>query len=182
MAPANRKPDRGCPGQATVSQRSPQGTGHRKTENGKRKTENEHKKTRQPDDRSEAAGFFLSGWWSRGESNPWPQHCERCALPTELRPQTMCAAEYDRSPLRCQAPKAAFFTPPQRLPPAPLRRVKKTAPRPLLAAPGRATFDLPHLLSSSGPQGPATGVSALRYVSTRGNAPELSFDDLLLSG
>ena len=25
-------------------------------------------------------------WWSRGESNPWPHHCERCALPTELRP------------------------------------------------------------------------------------------------
>ena len=26
-------------------------------------------------------------WWSRGESNPWPRHCERRALPTELRPQ-----------------------------------------------------------------------------------------------
>ena len=24
--------------------------------------------------------------WSIGESNPWPQHCERCALPTELIP------------------------------------------------------------------------------------------------
>ena len=28
--------------------------------------------------------FFL---WSIGESNPWPQHCERCALPTELIPR-----------------------------------------------------------------------------------------------
>ena len=26
-------------------------------------------------------------WWSRWESNPRPQHCERCALPTELRPR-----------------------------------------------------------------------------------------------
>ncbi len=25
--------------------------------------------------------------WSEGESNPWPQHCERCALPTELPPR-----------------------------------------------------------------------------------------------
>ena len=27
-------------------------------------------------------------WWSRGESNSRPSHCERDALPTELRPQT----------------------------------------------------------------------------------------------
>ena len=26
-------------------------------------------------------------WWSRGESNPRPSHCERDALPSELRPQ-----------------------------------------------------------------------------------------------
>ena len=26
------------------------------------------------------------GWWSRGESNPGPSHCERDALPSELRP------------------------------------------------------------------------------------------------
>jgi hypothetical protein len=26
-------------------------------------------------------------WWSRGGSNPWPYHCERYALPTELLPQ-----------------------------------------------------------------------------------------------
>ena len=26
-------------------------------------------------------------WWSRWGSNPRPQHCERCALPTELRPR-----------------------------------------------------------------------------------------------
>ena len=28
-------------------------------------------------------------WWRRRESNPRPQHCERCALPTELRPHAM---------------------------------------------------------------------------------------------
>jgi hypothetical protein len=28
-------------------------------------------------------------WWSRGESNPWPRHCERRALPTELLPRTL---------------------------------------------------------------------------------------------
>ena len=27
-------------------------------------------------------------WWSRGGSNPRPPHCERGALPAELRPQT----------------------------------------------------------------------------------------------
>ena len=26
------------------------------------------------------------GWWSQGDSNPWPSHCERDALPTELWP------------------------------------------------------------------------------------------------
>ena len=26
------------------------------------------------------------GWWRRGDSNPLPQRCERCALPDELRP------------------------------------------------------------------------------------------------
>ncbi len=25
-------------------------------------------------------------WWRRRDSNPRPQHCERCALPTELLP------------------------------------------------------------------------------------------------
>src|SRR5262249_52252550 len=29
---------------------------------------------------------FRRNWWSRGESNPWPRHCERRALPTELLP------------------------------------------------------------------------------------------------
>ena len=29
----------------------------------------------------------LWGYWSEGESNPRPQHCERCALPIELRRQ-----------------------------------------------------------------------------------------------
>ena len=29
---------------------------------------------------------FETLWWSRGESNPRPRHCERRALPTELRP------------------------------------------------------------------------------------------------
>ena len=28
----------------------------------------------------------MSEWWSLGDSNPWPLHCERSALPTELRP------------------------------------------------------------------------------------------------
>ena len=27
-------------------------------------------------------------WWSIGDSNPWPQHCERCALPTVLMPHS----------------------------------------------------------------------------------------------
>ena len=27
------------------------------------------------------------GWWSWGDSNPRPHHCERCALPTELQPR-----------------------------------------------------------------------------------------------
>ena len=31
-------------------------------------------------------GSNSSRWWSRWGSNPRPQHCERCALPTELRP------------------------------------------------------------------------------------------------
>ena len=30
------------------------------------------------------------GWWSRQESNLRPSHCERDALPTELRPQPNC--------------------------------------------------------------------------------------------
>ncbi len=49
--------------------------------------------------RRSCGGYFRSGigprararraggeWWSRGESNPWPRHCERRALPTELLP------------------------------------------------------------------------------------------------
>ena len=32
-------------------------------------------------------GYEIRTWWSRWESNPRPQHCERCALPTELRPR-----------------------------------------------------------------------------------------------
>ena len=30
-------------------------------------------------------------WWSVGDSNPWPQRCERCALPTVLTPQISLA-------------------------------------------------------------------------------------------
>ena len=26
-------------------------------------------------------------WWSIGDSNPWPQHCQCCALPTALMPR-----------------------------------------------------------------------------------------------
>ena len=33
-----------------------------------------------------ASGGELRLWWSRGESNPRPRHCERRALPTELAP------------------------------------------------------------------------------------------------
>jgi hypothetical protein len=29
---------------------------------------------------------LLSLWWSLWGSNPRPQHCQRCALPTELKP------------------------------------------------------------------------------------------------
>ena len=29
---------------------------------------------------------LLVNRWSIGDSNPWPQHCERCALPTVLMP------------------------------------------------------------------------------------------------
>ena len=32
--------------------------------------------------------FSEGGWWSRGGSNSRPPHCERGALPAELRPQT----------------------------------------------------------------------------------------------
>jgi hypothetical protein len=31
-------------------------------------------------------GASQRGWWRRGDSNPLPQRCERCALPDELRP------------------------------------------------------------------------------------------------
>ena len=31
-------------------------------------------------------GASQKGWWRRGDSNPLPQRCERCALPDELRP------------------------------------------------------------------------------------------------
>ena len=33
---------------------------------------------------------LYSKWWSRGGSNPRPSHCERDALPSELRPQQGC--------------------------------------------------------------------------------------------
>jgi site-specific DNA recombinase len=40
-----------------------------------------------PDEKNRRAGGSNSlRWWSRRGSNPRPQHCERCALPTELRP------------------------------------------------------------------------------------------------
>ena len=29
----------------------------------------------------------LLSWWSVGDSNPWPQHCQCCALPTALMPR-----------------------------------------------------------------------------------------------
>jgi hypothetical protein len=35
-------------------------------------------------------GSNLFRWWSRGGSNPRPPHCERGALPAELRPQRGC--------------------------------------------------------------------------------------------
>ena len=31
-------------------------------------------------------------WWSIADSNRWPQHCERCALPTELMPHISLAS------------------------------------------------------------------------------------------
>src|SRR5881397_1650635 len=37
-------------------------------------------------ERSPLWKFCLTGWWSRQESNLRPSHCERDALPTELRP------------------------------------------------------------------------------------------------
>src|SRR5580698_1473311 len=32
------------------------------------------------------SNITAAAWWSRGESNPRPPHCERGALPSELRP------------------------------------------------------------------------------------------------
>src|SRR5208283_2714650 len=31
-------------------------------------------------------GHWMTGWWRRGGSNSRPSHCERDALPAELRP------------------------------------------------------------------------------------------------
>ena len=33
-----------------------------------------------------ALPWSLVYWWSVGDSNPWPQHCQCCALPTALTP------------------------------------------------------------------------------------------------
>ncbi len=41
------------------------------------------------------------GWWSWGDSNPRPHHCERCALPTELQPQTRSFNATMLEGLRC---------------------------------------------------------------------------------
>ena len=32
-------------------------------------------------------------WWSIGDSNPWPQHCQCCALPAALMPHLKTANE-----------------------------------------------------------------------------------------
>ena len=37
---------------------------------------------------SETTIFIVFKWWSRGGSNSRPRHCERRALPSELRPQS----------------------------------------------------------------------------------------------
>src|SRR5882724_8039905 len=41
--------------------------------------------------RTSATNYLITRtfWWSRGGSNPWPPHCERGALPTELLPHEM---------------------------------------------------------------------------------------------
>ncbi len=39
--------------------------------------------------------------WSGGESNPRPQHCERCALPTELPPQSFGTSHIRRIHQAC---------------------------------------------------------------------------------
>src|SRR6266481_9051842 len=39
------------------------------------------------------------GWWSRQESNLRPSHCERDALPTELRPHATCSGRLVRQPV-----------------------------------------------------------------------------------
>ncbi len=40
-------------------------------------------------------------WWSRGGSNPRPRHCERRALPTELRPRPATAVKYPNAFRKC---------------------------------------------------------------------------------
>ena len=42
------------------------------------------------------------GWWSRGGSNSRPPHCERGALPTELRPRTDRHAAQRKPKIRCR--------------------------------------------------------------------------------
>ncbi len=42
------------------------------------------------------SGLFAD-WWSRAESNRRPSHCERDALPTELRPQILCPHPCERA-------------------------------------------------------------------------------------
>lgn len=45
------------------------------------------------------SGFFRF-WWSIGDSNPWPQHCQCCALPTALMPRERW--HYSRFSSACQ--------------------------------------------------------------------------------
>ena len=47
-----------------------------------------------PDGACNSTSLAPLGWWSRQESNLRPSHCERDALPTELRPRPNCGAHY----------------------------------------------------------------------------------------
>ena len=42
---------------------------------------------RQKEKRSIRCGSSVFIWWSIGDSNSWPQHCQCCALPTALMPR-----------------------------------------------------------------------------------------------
>ena len=44
---------------------------------------------RRKNELSSSGQKFVFNWWSIRDSNPWPQHCQCCALPTALMPQPM---------------------------------------------------------------------------------------------